>query len=96
MCVGELEGDRVQVLTVTLKIAIRLPVLSFTVRNTSTAINPVVRMEFTTKFCVKVSQVVYISAATYQKAFMYGLYLHWRVGIDSMIPDPRVHAPGWG
>ena len=30
------------------------------------------RMEFASKFCVKVSQVVYISATTYQKAFISG------------------------
>ena len=29
-------------------------------------------MEFASKFCVKVSQVVYISATTYQKAFIFG------------------------
>ena len=54
------------------------------------------RMEFASKFCVKVSQVVYISATTYQKAFIFGPLLPWRVGIHSMTPDPRVHAPGWG
>ena len=30
------------------------------------------RVEFTSKFCVKVSQVVYISATTHQKAFIFG------------------------
>ena len=30
-------------------------------------------VEFASKFCVKVSQVVYISATTYQKAFIFGL-----------------------
>ena len=30
------------------------------------------RMEFVSKFCVKVSQVVYISATTHQKAFIFG------------------------
>ena len=30
------------------------------------------RVEFASKFCVKVSQVVYISATTYQKAFIFG------------------------
>ena len=29
-------------------------------------------VEFAPKFCVKVSQVVYISATTYQKAFIFG------------------------
>ena len=29
-------------------------------------------IEFASKFCVKVSQVVYISATTYQKAFKFG------------------------
>ena len=29
-------------------------------------------VEFASKFCVKVSQVVYISATTYQKAFIFG------------------------
>ena len=28
-------------------------------------------VEFASKFCVKVSQVVYISATTYQKAFIF-------------------------
>ena len=30
------------------------------------------RVEFASKFCVKVSQVVYISATTNQKAFIFG------------------------
>ena len=30
------------------------------------------RVEFASKFCVKVSQVVYISATTDQKAFIFG------------------------
>ena len=30
------------------------------------------RVEFASKFCVKVSQVVYISATAYQKAFIFG------------------------
>ena len=30
------------------------------------------RVEFASKFCVKVSQVVYISATTHQKAFIFG------------------------
>ena len=30
------------------------------------------RVEFASKFCVKVSQVVYISATTYQTAFIFG------------------------
>ena len=29
-------------------------------------------VEFASKFCVKVSQVVYISATAYQKAFIFG------------------------
>ena len=29
-------------------------------------------VEFASKFCVKVSQVVYISATTYQKPFIFG------------------------
>ena len=29
-------------------------------------------VEFVSKFCVKVSQVVYISATTYHKAFIFG------------------------
>ena len=29
-------------------------------------------VEFASKFCVKVSQVVYISATSYQKAFIFG------------------------
>ena len=29
-------------------------------------------VEFTSKFCVKVTQVVYISATTHQKAFIFG------------------------
>ena len=53
-------------------------------------------VEFASKFCVKVSQVVYISANTHQKAFIFGPLLPWRVGIHSMTTDPRVHAPGWG
>ena len=36
----------------------------------------------------------YISATTYYKAFMFGPLLPWRVGIHSMTPNPRVHAPG--
>ena len=43
--------------------------------------------------CVKVSQVVHISASTYQKAF---IFEPWMDGIHSMNPDPRVHAQGWG
>ena len=54
------------------------------------------RLEFASKFCVKVSQVVYISATTHQKAFIFGPYLPWRVGIHYMTTDPRVHALGWG
>ena len=34
--------------------------------------NSVTFVEFASKFCVKVSQVVYISATTYQKAFIFG------------------------
>ena len=34
--------------------------------------NSVTFIEFASKFCVKVSQVVYISATTYQKAFIFG------------------------
>ena len=30
------------------------------------------RVEFASKFCVKVSQVVYISATNHQKAFIFG------------------------
>ena len=30
------------------------------------------RVEFASKFCVKVSQVVYISATTHRKAFIFG------------------------
>ena len=30
------------------------------------------RVEFASKFCVKVSRVVYISATTHQKAFIFG------------------------
>ena len=30
------------------------------------------RVEFASKFCVKVSQMVYISATTHQKAFIFG------------------------
>ena len=30
------------------------------------------RVEFASKFCVKVSQVMYISATTHQKAFIFG------------------------
>ena len=30
------------------------------------------RVEFASKFCVKVSQLVYISATTHQKAFIFG------------------------
>ena len=30
------------------------------------------RVEFASKFCVKVSQVVYISATTHHKAFIFG------------------------
>ena len=32
------------------------------------------RVEFASKFCVEVSQVVYISATTHQKAFKFGTY----------------------
>ena len=45
-------------------------------------------VEFASKFCVNVSQVVYISATSYQKAFIFGPLFPWRVGIDSMTPDP--------
>ena len=34
--------------------------------------NSVTFVDFASKFCVKVSQVVYISATTYQKAFIFG------------------------
>ena len=34
--------------------------------------NSVTFVEFASKFCVKVSQVVYISATTNQKAFIFG------------------------
>ena len=34
--------------------------------------NSVTFVEFASKFCVKVSQVVYIAATTYQKAFIFG------------------------
>ena len=34
--------------------------------------NSVTFVEFASKFCVKVSQVVYISATTHQKAFIFG------------------------
>ena len=34
--------------------------------------NSVTFVEFASKFCVKVSLVVYISATTYQKAFIFG------------------------
>ena len=44
---------------------VRLYVRSF-VRNSFTFV------EFASKFCVKVSEVVYISATTYQKAFIFG------------------------
>ena len=44
---------------------VRLFVRSF-VRNSVTFV------EFASKFCVKVSPVVYISATTYQKAFIFG------------------------
>ena len=54
------------------------------------------RVEFVSKVCVKVSQVVYISATTYQKAFIFGPLVPWRVGICSITPDPRVHALGLG
>ena len=30
------------------------------------------RVEFASKFCVKLSQVLYISATTHQKAFIFG------------------------
>ena len=50
------------------------------------------RVEFTTKFCVKVSEVVYISATTYQKAFIFEQYLPWKVGIHSMTPEPKVQV----
>ena len=41
------------------------------------------------EICVKVSQVVNISATTNQKAFIFGPQLSCRVGIRSMIPDPK-------
>ena len=34
--------------------------------------NSVKFVEFASKFCIKVSQVLYISAITYQKAFIFG------------------------
>ena len=34
--------------------------------------NSVTFVEFASKFCVKVSQVVHISATTHQKAFIFG------------------------
>ena len=39
---------------------------------------------------------VHISTATHQKAFIFGPQVPWRAGFHSMIPDPRVDAPGWG
>ena len=45
-------------------------------------------VEFASKVSVKVSHVVYISATTYQKTFIFGLYLPWRVGIHSMTRTP--------
>ena len=47
------------------RLYVRLFVRSF-VRNSVTFV------EFASKFCVKVSQVVYISATTFQKAFIFG------------------------
>ena len=51
-------------------------------------------VEFTSKFCIKVSQVVYISATTYQKTFIFEPYLPWRVGIHSMARTPG--SMPWG
>ena len=59
----------------------------------------VVFVEFTSEFCVKVSQVVHISATAHQKTFIYGPHLRklpLRVGIQSMTPHARVHAHGLG
>ena len=54
------------------------------------------RVEFVSKFSVKVSQVVYISATTYQKAFIFEPWLPSRVSFHSMTSDPRVQAGGGG
>ena len=38
---------------------------------------------------------IYISVTTYMKAFIFGLKLPWRVGINIMNQDPRVGTLGW-
>ena len=48
------------------------------------------------KVLVKVSLVVYISRTIYQKSFIFGLKVPYRVSFDSKSSDPRVHARGWG
>ena len=45
------------------------------------------------KVLLKVSQNGYISAVTYQKAFIFGPYVPWRVFLHSIYSSPRVHAP---
>ena len=44
-------------------------------------------VEFASKFCVKVSQLVYISATTYQKAFIFGPYMEGWHSLHESIPQ---------
>ena len=50
------------------------------------------RVEIASKFCVKVSQAVYISATTYQKAFIFGPYIVTLEGWHSL-HDRGPHGP---
>ena len=49
------------------------------------------------KALVKVSQVVYIYVTTYQKSFIFGPHVPWRIDIHIMTPESRVPDPrlGW-
>ena len=53
-------------------------------------------MEFTTKFCVKVSRVGYISQTTHQEAFIFRPWVPWKVCFHAMSFGPRDLALGWG
>ena len=68
------------------------PLVHTYVRSYYRGVPSVALVEFRAKFYVKVSQVLYISPITHQKAFIFGPCVHWRTGFHSMTPDPRVHA----
>ena len=46
--------------------------------------------------CIEVSWVGHILRITYQKAFIFGLWIPWKVCFHAMSFGPRVHAPEWG